>query len=271
MTNSAAKSNKQLQSRSSIRLESKTIFNDYSNLKMNNTVSGFGLMPKGVTEEDFLDTENSIDDKNFKSGIKVNTKYGTSLRMAMDTLDLIPEFEESGIEGENAKKLHNTNLFKKPETAINKKVNYLNKNNFDNKNYKNNRNNNNSNNSNIQNNEDLEEINKFNNAILKNAHWGEAGKPGHSEESAKNYLFHKPDKKEIEREIGKSIYNTKLPRARLLTKIKDPGSNSFSKLANKTGGAFGSNVKTKVFGDITDYDHSAFNKTAFNEKSLKKK
>lgn len=253
MTNTSSSGNNKLQSRGSIRPDNLSKFSDYANLKMmNNTVSGFG-MTKEITEEDLLEMENLNDEKSLKSGIKLNTKYGTSLRMAMEKLDLIPEYEESEIDGENSKKLKSTNLFKKIENVKNKKISI-------NKNINNN-----------INNEELEEINKFNNAIMKNTNWGTAGKPTASDENAKNFKFHKPDKKEIEREIGKNIYNTKLPRARLLTKIKDPGSSSFSNAANKTGGLFGANENSKFFGDGTLYDNSVFNKTAFNQKSSKKK
>ena len=247
-----------MQSSGSIRPDNLGKFSDYANLKMmNNTVSGFATT-KEILEEDLFDLENLRDDeKAFKSGIKLNTKYGTSLRLEMEKLDLIPEFEESEIDGEKAKKLKNTNLFKKVETSKNKKINNK-------KNILNNNNNYNKDNLNLKN-EELEEINKFNNAILKNANWGTAGKPMASEENTKNYQCHKPDKKEIEREIGKNIYNTKLPRARLLTKIKDPGSNSFSKAANKTGGLFGATGNSKFFAENTLYDNSAFNKTAFKK------
>lgn len=251
--------NSKLQSKTNVRPDGLSKFNDYSNLKMNNTVSGFA-MTKELSEEGFLDMEDLKEEKAFKSGIKLNTKYGTSLRTALEKLDLIPEFEESQIDGENPKKLNNTNLFKKPETSKNKKTNTK-KNNLDA---------NNSTKIDNKNNQDLEEINKFNKAILKNANWGDTGRPSASDENSKNFLFHKPDKKKIEREIGKNIYNTKLPRARLLTKIKDPGSSSFSKIANKTGGAFGATANSNFFGDFMQYDNAAFNKTAFNEKTFLK-
>lgn len=281
-TTLANNNNNKQQSRASMRPDGTSKFSDYNNTKMmSNTISGFAIT-KEISEEDFFDMENFREDnKSFKSGIKLNTKYGTSLRTEMEKLDLIPEFEESEIDGENAKKLvNNFDLFKKPETSKNRKflnvnAKNTNKNRSDayNNNGENNANSNSNNNNNFgnKNNEDLEEINKFNNAILKNANWGQGGKPAASEENAKNYVFHKPDKREIEREIGKNIYNTKLPRARLLTKIKDPGSNSFSKVANKTGGAFGAAANSKFFGDMMHFDHSLFNKTVFNEKSLKKK
>ena len=230
-------------------------FGDYNSLKMmNNTVSNFGFS-KDISQEALFDMDNFKDDNNFKSGIKLNTKYGTSLRTAMEKLDLIPEFEESEMENTKGeiKKINNTNLFKNSEpskTFYNKKREriVLTEKNME---------------------EDLSEINKFNNAIMKNTNWGNSVKQGNTEENTKNMQVHKPDKREIEREIGKNIYNTKLPRARLSTKIKDPGSNSFNKIANKT--AFGiTTKKNNMFGDTT-MTNNLFNKTAFNEKKSNKK
>lgn len=227
-------------------------FGDYNSLRMmNNTVSNFGFS-KDISEEAFYDMDNFKED-NFKSGIKLNTKYGTSLRTAIEKLDLIPEFEETEMDTtKDDKKINNTNLFKNTEpnkTVYNKKKERIIL-------------------SDKKSEEDLNEMNKFNNAIMKNANWGNSVKTAHTEENAKNLQFHKPDKKEIEREIGKSIYNTKLPRARLFTKIKDPGSTSFNKIANKT--AFGTTGNNKFFGDTTIYN-SGFNKTAYNDKTLIKK
>ena len=64
----------------------------------------------------------------------------------------------------------------------------------------------------------LEEINKFNHSIMRNNLWGQnlLNKP---KPNTANKLPIKPDTKELEREMGKTIVNTKLPRSRHLTKL----------------------------------------------------
>ena len=216
----------------------KNKFTDFTSLNnMSNTISNFGFK-KELNEENLLNTNNFIKIHN-TNGIMVNTKYGTSLRIAMEKLDLIPEYEEKKIDGVE-KIINNTNLFLKKKKITEEDLNNGNK---------------------------LEDINKFNNSILKNTNWGlnDANKPYSPEDNIRNTQFFKPDKKEIEREIGKNVYNTKLPRARLLTKIKDPGSNSFNIIANKTAG-----VSRKKFFNASLYD-SGFNKTAFDSKGGFKK
>ena len=121
----------------------------------------------------------------FKDSIKLNNR-NTSLRMAIETLDLIPENEDNNL---LYGKINNTNLFKNLKDEKNKNDNKY-----------------------------LEEINSFNETILKNSSWGNSNmKTNNKDESQINYPI-KPDKREIEKEVGKSVYNTKLPRNRMLTK-----------------------------------------------------
>jgi len=221
-------------------------FMDYKTLKMNNTVSNFGFT-KDNSEETLYEMEGLIDN-NLKSGIKLNTKYGTSLRTAMEKLDLIPEFEESEVDAAE-RKINNFDLFKNPEINNYKKIKNEKKVSDE-----------------RAHTEELAEMNKFANSIMKTKNWGASARPSTTEESSKNYNFHKPDKKEIEREIGKNIYNTKLPRARLPTKIKEPAINSFNKIANNTTTAA---FALKFFPDSTNNkNNTVFNKTAYNDKKL---
>lgn len=120
-----------------------------------------------------------------KDSIKLNNR-NISLRMVIDNLDLIPEIEDNNL---LYGKVNNTNLFRNLKDDKNK-----------------------------NNNKYLEEINSFNETILKNSSWGNSNmKINNKDQSEINYPI-KPDKREIEKEVGKSVYNTKLPRNRMLTK-----------------------------------------------------
>jgi len=138
--------------------------------------------------------------------IKVNTKYG-SLKSALDSLELIPEYEEGG-EG----KVVNNDLFKERRKSDQEKDEEKQK---------------------IE--ASLEEINKFNSMIMKNSQWG-SSIPAKSGNKKITNIPLKPNHKELERELGtynniiifinifliflgKSIVNTKLPRARQLSKV----------------------------------------------------
>ena len=110
--------------------------------------------------------------------------------------------------------------------------------------------------------EELNEMNKFNNEIITDSKWGSTNKRKDSEDNFNSKNFTKPNKKLIEKELGRNIVNTKIPRARLLTKVKDP---NFSKIANKTGGAFGN---TNLFNETfqINKNNTTFNKTGINFK-----
>jgi hypothetical protein len=64
----------------------------------------------------------------------------------------------------------------------------------------------------------LEEINKFNHSIMRNNLWGQ-GLLNKQKPNTANKIPVKPDQKELEKEMGKTIVNTKLPRSRHLTKV----------------------------------------------------
>jgi len=205
---------------------------------MANTISNFGFSGN-ITGVQITEEENFIDADFFetpKDQIKLNTKYGTSLRMHLEKLDLIPEFEENE-EKKDKKKVNNENLFKKKNPAKSK----INLN---------------------AEREELNEMNKFNNEIITDSKWGSTNKRKDSEDNFNSKNFTKPNKKLIEKELGRNIVNTKIPRARLLTKVKDP---NFSKIANKTGGAFGN---TNLFNETfqINKNNTTFNKTGINFK-----
>jgi len=107
--------------------------------------------------------------------IKVNAKYG-SLKSALDSLDLIPEYEEKDDD-----KINNNDLFKDK-----KKINL----------------------DEIEENEkieqSLEEINKFNSMIIKNATWGSAVAAKGMGKVGGEKLPLKPSIKKMEQELGNS-------------------------------------------------------------------
>ena len=202
------------------------------NKLMSNTISNFGFgNGDHITEEDNFIEPDFFDSP--KDQIKLNTKYGTSLRIHLEELDLIPEFDETSTL--HKKKLNNENLFKKKNTIKSKII--LN-----------------------SEREELDEMNKFNNEIITDSKWGSTNKRKGGDDNLNTMQFNKPNKKEVEKELGKNIVNTKIPRARLLTKVKDP---NFYKIANKTGGAFGT---SSLFNDSFHNNNNNFNKTGLNFK-----
>jgi len=107
------------------------------------------------------------------ASIKVNTKYG-SLKSALDTLELIPEFEERDQE-----KVVNNDLFKERRKSDQQKDEEKQKMEAS-----------------------LEEINKFNSMIMKNSQWG-SSMPTKSGNKKSSNIPNKPDHKELERELGR--------------------------------------------------------------------
>ncbi len=137
-------------------------------------------------------TQNKINKSFIKSSNKVN------LRATMDTLDLIPEYDEKELD-DAVPIIKNINLFKNNKISDLKSDNknkYLDNNTPD----------------------SLEDVNQFNKTILGTIKWGDLNNKLSSKENSTSTSFFKPQKKEIEREIGISIQNTKLPRNRLPTK-----------------------------------------------------
>lgn len=207
---------------------------DSDNKLMANTISNFGF-GGNTTGVQITEEENFIEPDFFdtpKDQIKLNTKYGTSLRLQLEKLDLIPEDDENSI---NKKTINNENLFKKTNPAKSK--------------------------ININTERELDEMNKFNNEIIKDLKWGSTNNKRDGDDHYNSKQHIRPNIKNVEKELGKNIVNTKIPRARLLTKVKDP---NFNKIANKTGGAFGN---SNIFNDTFQaHANKTFNKTGFNFK-----
>lgn len=159
--------------------------------------------------------------------IKMNTKYG-SLKSALDGLDMIHEYEENiSLENDDIK---NTNLFKtkKGKTPEEEQEAYL---------------------------KSLEEINKFNFSIVKNSAWG-TGASKRIIDKSENKTHVKPNFREIEREVGKNVAKTKLPRSRVFSYVNPPQS-----MNETAGSSFGMN-KTGKISRAGDTKTSKFNKTA---------
>lgn len=207
--------------------KSKTLMNN-SNNNLNNTISNFTKNTsfennKNLSSNAFQNLGNTIiNANNFSkssniifqgSNIPTNTSYNGlanmsmirskgNLRSAMDSLDLIPEHDEREIENlVNTNNINNTDLFKNNKIYL--KSNYKER-------YK----------EESESAQKIDEVDLFTKTILGTNNWGESyPKLGNiNKESLENTTYFKPHKKEIEKEIGKSIFNTKLPRARLSTK-----------------------------------------------------
>lgn len=206
-------------------LKSKTLVN---NNVLNNTISDFSkktTFDNNLTSSNntFQNLGNSIINSNnfsksmnlvFKGKNSMNTSYNglnnTNLSMikskgnfrsAIVSLDLIPEHDERESDNLIANNVNNTDLFKNNKIYLKSNLKEMNK-------------------------EDseaakkLDEVNLFTKTILGMNNWGNSQpKLGiNNKESVENTTFFKPQKKEIEKEVGKSIFNTKLPRARLPAK-----------------------------------------------------
>jgi hypothetical protein len=81
----------------------------------------------------------------------------------------------------------------------------------------------------------LDEINNFNMSIVKNNQWG-SNYSKLPKEGSRIKKSNKPDLKEIEREVGKNILNTKLPRSRVFSFVFTPKqmNSTFHKSVKKT-------------------------------------
>ena len=131
--------------------------------------------------------------KSKMDSMKVSNKIA-SLRSVLDALDQMPEYEQK-LEDEHFRST-NTDIFKNKKNLIEKEKDIFKESMT----------------------AYLEEINKFNHSIMRNNLWGQnlLNKP---KPNTANKLPIKPDTKELEREMGKTIVNTKLPRSRHLTKL----------------------------------------------------
>lgn len=123
--------------------------------------------------------------------LKVSGKLSLSLKNTLDVLDLVPDYNE------NTDGINNIDIFKKRKNYLEEQKECERK---------------------IIS-SSLDEINKFNFNILKNKGWGQNGLEKPKNEEPK--LYYKPNKKELEKELGKKIVNTKLPRSRVITSLLD--------------------------------------------------
>lgn len=139
------------------------------------------------------DEKNSQMISNYDS-IKVSNKIH-SLTNVLDALDQMPEYDKN-LEDEHFRST-NTDMFKNKKN-VNDQEKEKNKESI---------------------NASLEEINKFNHSIMRNILWGErlVNKP---KPNTANKMPVKPDQKELEKEMGKTIVNTKLPRSRHFSKVE---------------------------------------------------
>ena len=114
-----------------------------------------------------------------------------SLKSALDSLDLIPEYEENRLESNNIDIFKRRKNYLQEKKELDKKL--------------------------IS--SSLDEINKFNYNILKNKGWGQSAIDRLKLEEPK--IYYTPNKKELERELGQNIVNKKLPRSRIITTFSD--------------------------------------------------
>jgi hypothetical protein len=164
----------------------------------------FTLTLPYINRETISEKDNKIKTQfGFTTGsLKVSKNYTNFLKSASVDIETIVENDEFpfNLKNEDLNKeiIDNTNLFKKTGNNYNK--NEQNMNGLKNS---------------------LEEINNFNMSIVKNNQWGTFYSKIQKDSSNKKKL-NKPDLKEIEREVGKNILNTKLPRSRVFSYVKPP-------------------------------------------------
>lgn len=141
---------------------------------------------------------------NSNEGIRITNKMTTSLKTALDKLDLVPELDEKLAEENPIRNENNFNFMKNPRTRKFQKFKSV---------------------------SDLEEINKFNFSIINNQKWGLESLNLKKSDSRKLNV-QKPTRQTLAKELGKisyfylifiglNIVNTKLPRSRILTISKN--------------------------------------------------
>jgi hypothetical protein len=161
--------------------QSRGDLNTYTNIYNNNSI-----LNNSVAN---VNTNRLGHSYNFMDSIKLSNKLTMSLKSTLDALDLIPEYDEKICDDDGGAMINNYG----GNILINSKLG-KNNNEYDDK-------------------ESLEAINKFNYSILRNTYWGSsAGKGGANPKGKKHF---KPDQKELEKEMGLNILNTKLPRSRV--------------------------------------------------------
>jgi hypothetical protein len=165
--------------------------NEYDLNKRSDILPNIGYRTR---QESFL--QNTGTSKNSGLGtLKFNQKIGGSLRNALENLDEVAEpIVLDSVE-------NNTNIFKNKKNDGDQS----------------------------DDGKSLEEINKFTYSLLHNQAWGANNVRGRFDKGEGTMHF-KPDLKELEKEVGKNIVKTKLPRARAFTYVKTPN------VMNNTGG-----------------------------------
>lgn len=145
------------------------------------------LLKRTIKEEKSNQSNSNLD------SIKVNHKIN-SLTNMLDALDQMPEYDKN-LENEQFRNT-NTDMFKSRKNLTEQEKEKFKE----------------------SINASLEEINKFNQSIMRNISWGQ-GVQNKEKPNTANKLPIKPDQKELEKEMGKTIVNTKMPRSRHFSKI----------------------------------------------------
>jgi hypothetical protein len=114
---------------------------------------------------------------NFNEGIRITNKMITSLKTALDKLDLVPEIDEKLVEEDVIKNENNVNFMKNPRTRRFQKFKSV---------------------------SDLEEINKFNFSIINNQKWGLESLKLRKSDSRKLDI-QKPTRQTLAKELGKNL------------------------------------------------------------------
>ncbi len=156
-----------------------------------NVIKVFNNYPNQINPND-VKASNSL---NMMESIKLSNKLTTSLKSSLDNLDYVHNYEEK--------------LYSKEKSLRNLGGEIL-----DHLKHPKNRHN-------VQQQEpSLEVVNKFNYSIIYDSSWGSKSLDVNLHKN-KNLLFskHKPSKKELTKEMGSLIVNTKLPRSRIFNKI----------------------------------------------------
>src|SRR5690606_8984744 len=135
---------------------------DNINFDMNSSDKMSSLPKIGGNKGEF---NNSIKSQYTMNGIiQFKTKYGTSLKAALDGLDQIVEYDENLSLDNNEDNINNSNIFKKTKKDEDREGYF----------------------------QSLEEINKFNLSIVKNSQWGHNTAKGHNYDKPENKTYFKP-------------------------------------------------------------------------------
>jgi hypothetical protein len=122
--------------------------------------------------------------------MRVSNKLTTSLKITMEVLDMMPNYNDSDYP------LNNIDIFKKRKTYLEQQKE----------------------NENQKLSSALEELNKFNLNILNNDRWGHNINDRPKQKEPTKFPS-KPDQKDIEREVGINIMKKKRPRSRVWNSV----------------------------------------------------